>query len=790
MRPFSSPATTSRIALWGLTILAGLVASASARADGPRPDPGYRTIGPPIAGTSLLDRPGDLADQLVAGADRFLLRMIDESKAGRASHWKRDVSSADAYAKSIEPNRRRLAHILGVRDPRVPFDFPDRVQGEGHASFKGDGLEIHSVRWPVIGDVTGEGLLIIPRPEGRSRSVVVVLPDADQTPEQLAGLAPGLPPERQVARRLAESGATVFSPVLIDRAVAPRMGGVKLTSREFLHRPAFVMGRTLIGYEVQKVLALVDHLAAEDAKNPDSKRRIGVFGYGEGGGVALAAAALDPRIDAACVSGYFDDRDDVWRQPLDRNVFGLLDQFGDAELASMVAPRPLVVEASAAPAFVYEPGQGGAPGRIASPKLETVRAEAERARKLVEGLAPSSALSVVVSGDDGQGPFGGEPALAALLAALEPGRTLAPVGPPLQVPAGSAGDPAARQARQLHEIDRHTQQLLVDGADVRREFMKDLDTRSIEAYAKSVEPYRERFATETIGRFDVEPLPPNVQSRQIFDEPTFTGYEVVMDVFPDLFASGILLVPKGIKEGERRPVVVCQHGLEGRPTDLADPNVENPAYHKFAVRLTERGFITFSPQNLYLFEDRFRTLQRKANPLGKTLFSMIVPQHRQITEWLKTLPQADPARIGFYGLSYGGKSAMRIPPLVENYRLSICSADFNEWVWKNASTRSPYSYVRTMEYEIFEFDLGSTFNYAEMAALIAPRPFMVERGHYDGVSSDEAVAYEFAKVFNLYDARLKIGDRCEIEVFDGPHTINGRGTFRFLHRHLNHPEPE
>ncbi|MCX5676633.1 MAG: hypothetical protein NTX87_16685 [Planctomycetota bacterium] len=33
------------------------------------------------------------------------------------------------------------------------------------------------------------------------------------------------------------------------------------------------------------------------------------------------------------------------------------------------------------------------------------------------------------------------------------------------------------------------------------------------------------------------------------------------------------------------------------------------------ARLAERGFITFAPQNLYLFGDRFRTLQRKANPI-------------------------------------------------------------------------------------------------------------------------------------------------------------------------------
>jgi hypothetical protein len=132
---------------------------------------------------------------------------------------------------------------------------------------------------------------------------------------------------------------------------------------------------------------------------------------------------------------------------------------------------------------------------------------------------------------------------------------------------------------------------------------------------------------------------------------------------------------------------------------------------------------------------------------------------------------------------------MRVPPLVANYCLSICSGDFNDWVWKNASTRSPYSYVSLPEYEIFEFNLGSTFSYAEMAALIAPRPFMVERGHFDGVAPDETVAYEFAKVRYVYEARLRLRDQCVIEWFTGPHTIHGQGTFDFLHVHLNWPAP-
>lgn len=133
---------------------------------------------------------------------------------------------------------------------------------------------------------------------------------------------------------------------------------------------------------------------------------------------------------------------------------------------------------------------------------------------------------------------------------------------------------------------------------------------------------------------------------------------------------------------------------------------------------------------------------------------------------------------------------MRIPALVPDYCLSICSADFNEWVLKNASTREPFSYMWTGEYEIFEFDLGSTFNYAEMATLIAPRPFMVERGHNDGVGWDEWVAHEYAKVRHLYASKLGIPERTEIEFFNGPHTIHGEGTFAFLSKHLNWPAAE
>jgi len=734
---------------------------------------------------------GDIASNMVAGVDQFLLRKIDESVAGRAQFWPRDVSSWQAYEQSLATNRQRLAHILGVCDERVSKVELELIATRARSALRGRGqdYEVFAVRWPAFGDVTGEGLLLTPIDRAPVANIVAI-PDADQTPEQLAGLTDGIAPESQFARRLAESGCQVLIPMLISRHINPQR---MLPNREFIYRPAYELGRHILGYEIDKVLAAIDGMTAQSS---NSSVKTGVIGWGEGGLLAFYTAALDTRIAAACVSGYFDERRKViWQQPVTRNVFGLLEEFGDAEVAAMIAPRSLIIEAAKGPEVTMPGGNAytasqrgnGAPGILVSPKLDDVRPEFERAHAMVAGLHPSPQLQLVVSRNTGQGPFGSEGALRALLTALAGQARLVPEGPaPENLWPGF--DPAARQARQLHELDRHNQRLLAESQYTRQKFMTKPDTTSPEEFHQSADRYRDSFYRQVIGRFDDPLLPPNPRSRKVYDQPKWTGYEIVLDVFPDVVADGILLLPKDLKPGERRPIVVCQHGLEGRPRDTITGN--SKYYHDFAAKLCEQGFITFSPQGLFIFEDRFRTLQRKANPLGKTLYSIMVPQHQQITDWLKTQSFADPARIAFYGLSYGGKSAMRVPALVTNYCLSICSGDFNDWVWKCASTLSPYSYVWLPEYEIFEYNLGSTFNYSEMAALIAPRPFMVERGHFDPVAPDERVAYEFAKVRYLYEACWGLRNQCRIEWFNGPHTIHGVGTFDFLHEHLDWPAPD
>ena len=761
--------------------------------------------GAELHGAGPLDWQGPLDEKMLDGLHVFIDRKIQSSVEARSRFWSRDLSSTVNYEKSVAANRQRFRTIIGLIDERASPSM-ERYGDDDNPALVAETptFRVFQVRWPVLEGVTGEGLLLRPRlqPVGG----VIAIPDADHTPEVLVGLAPGLPKEAQFARRLAESGFEVVVPVLISRAAEvsghPDVNYTNMPHREWIYRQAFVMGRHIIGYDVQKVLSAVDWLKQRGGP----RRRVGIAGYGEGGLIALYAAASDMRIDATLVSGYFDSRRKVWKEPLDRTVWGLLREFGDAEIATLIAPRGLVVEHSSSPAIDGPPDvpdgwrKAAAPGVLQTPDFQSIEAEFKRIDLLTHpGFQPKH----LVSGPSGEtvGP-GSQQALghfAALLdVTLPPQRTnKAPQDHRRNF------DPKVRQHRQVKQLEERVQQLISASGYVRDRFYMNAampalteqpssrvlsaETYSAPEFARASRTFRKHFYDEIVGRLDDPLLPPNPRSRRIYDEAKWTGYEVVLDVVPDVFAWGILLLPKDVKPGERRPVVVAQHGYNGLPHHVVEG--DDPYYRNFAARLAERGFVVFAPHNFYRDTDRFRWFDKKAKTLKLTMFSFITSQHQQILNWLSSLPFVDPKRIGFYGLSYGGTTAMIVPPLLEDYALSICSANFNEDIHKLAAVDRDYSYMYHPTWEVPFFNLGNTFGHAEKAYLMIPRPFMVERGHHDGVGMDRWVAAEYAKVRRLY-AQLGIPDRTEIQFFNGGHTILADRTFRFLHRHLSWPEPE
>jgi pimeloyl-ACP methyl ester carboxylesterase len=89
----------------------------------------------------------------------------------------------------------------------------------------------------------------------------------------------------------------------------------------------------------------LDVLAGHPLVDP---ARIGVVGFSYGGTISLFLAAIDPRIAAAVVSGYFSSWAEAHKMPWNmcgsQVLPGLLGTMEHADIGALIAPRPLFVE--------------------------------------------------------------------------------------------------------------------------------------------------------------------------------------------------------------------------------------------------------------------------------------------------------------------------------------------------------------------------------------------------------------------------------------------------------------
>jgi len=107
---------------------------------------------------------------------------------------------------------------------------------------------------------------------------------------------------------------------------------------------ALLVGQTLIGWRVRDVVRTIDYLATRPELDAN---RVGCMGISGGGTNTLFAAALEPRIRVAMVSGYLNTfRDSIGSLAhcIDNYIPGILNWAEMYDIAGLIAPRPLFVE--------------------------------------------------------------------------------------------------------------------------------------------------------------------------------------------------------------------------------------------------------------------------------------------------------------------------------------------------------------------------------------------------------------------------------------------------------------
>lgn len=341
---------------------------------------------------------------------------------------------------------------------------------------------------------------------------------------------------------------------------------------------------------------------------------------------------------------------------------------------------------------------------------------------------------------------------------------------------------------QFAQWQAYYRNLAIEATRVRESRWKP-DYSSPAAYEKSVAPKREAYF-DMIGRYPAPVEPLTAESVLLYDEPEFRGWRLSVKVYDGVHAYGILLVPKNIRPGEKRPTVFVQHGLAGKPEDslgvVPNDKADN-VYSRFGWKLARRGYIVFAPMIATQDNAERTKLIRRAHPVGMIPAGMDVRKFGRVLDYLSTLPYVDKDRFAFYGLSYGGYTALWIGPGEPRFKVVISSGHYNDWAVKTTDLTLGTAYPLYFNvFDQYNFGMLNGFNHSDLASLIAPRAFMVEMGDSDSVIVEpRALAdAEIDRALDVY-RKLRIPTKGACARFHGPHKIDGAEAFLFLDRWLN-----
>ena len=151
--------------------------------------------------------------------------------------------------------------------------------------------------------------------------------------------------------------------------------------------------------------------------------------------------------------------------------------------------------------------------------------------------------------------------------------------------------------------------------------------------------------------------------------------------------------------------------------------------------------------------------------------------------FLRLWPYVDRAHIGYYGLSYGGYSALWMGPLDTRLKTVIISGHFNDWTSKISSDATRTSYLLHPDEDFFNWDVLHRFTHPELIAAMFPRAVMVEYADRDATTTPEWHQQAWNQLQQIARA-WKAEDRFQRDVFSGVHEIGGMRTFDFEARWL------
>ena len=301
-----------------------------------------------------------------------------------------------------------------------------------------------------------------------------------------------------------------------------------------------------------------------------------------------------------------------------------------------------------------------------------------------------------------------------------------------------------------------------------------------------------RLLLQVMG--DFPPLTTLLNPR-IVEEKEFEKYirrKVIYTSEPGDDIPAYLFLPKD--GAKKHPAVLCAHQTNPYGKREAAGIDGDPAM-ALAPRLAERGFVTLAPDEICFGERHNPLLGHYGDAIAfyrkhktwSVAGKMVWDKSRSI-DYLWTLDEVDPQRIGAIGHSHGAYGSLhaaafddRLQAVVSSCGFTTFRADGNTFRWSHATPIMPklgfYLGGKEMTWQTFQqFKLKEVnqvpFDWHHILALIAPRPLFLSVSLDDevfpgGESIQSEVLPRIEPIYDLYKSREKL----EGHFFRGGHSF-------------------
>ena len=278
--------------------------------------------------------------------------------------------------------------------------------------------------------------------------------------------------------------------------------------------------------------------------------------------------------------------------------------------------------------------------------------------------------------------------------------------------------------------------------------------------------------------------------------------KILFDSSPGVTVPAYLLIPKGLRRGERRPGLVAAHGHGGGKDDVVGVSRETRDKEKVAwveqlnyeygLHAVQRGYVVIAPDWCPFGERRppkAWSREPERDPcnvtdmawlyFGRPLLTQSIWDGMRAVDVLAAHPNVDPRRIGVIGLSQGGTMATHLLINDRRVRAGVISGYCNTLRGNVLRIRNS---MRTCGAQHVP-GLLLHGDVPDMQGLIAPKPTLFEMGRRETCFYFPDMNRAYQHVAGIYKA-AGCADRIGRDVHPHDHRWSGVKAWDWLARWL------